>query len=134
MQEVQAAIMTLFAPVGEKPAIYTSLGGRLRHHTARQGDPFPYCVYAFLGLGPDHWMGGELQEEITMQFNLFTNESSAVNLNTYYKQLTALFDECTLTVSGYDFLRMERTWAYPLRDVINEVWQYTIQYRITVET
>jgi len=30
-------------------------------------------------------------------------------------------------------LRMERTWAYPLRDEEERVWQYTVQYRITLE-
>ena len=132
MQALQSAIMTKFA--SDSPGLYDDLGGRMRFQTARQGETFPYCVYSIIGFGPDHWFGGELQEEITLQFSIFTNESSAVNLNALYTTLTALFDECTLAVSGYDFLRLERNWAYPLRDDENNSWQYTIQYRATIET
>lgn len=134
MGPIMSAIYSKFAPVGAKPAFYTSMGGRLRPFVARQGETYPFCVYLLIGDSNDVWPGGETQESITMQFSIFTNESSMVNINTYFTNLIALYDECTLSVSGYTFLRMERQWAYPLRDDQNNVWQYVVQYNILVET
>lgn len=134
MGPVEAAIYTKFAPTGTKPTFYTNMGGRLKPHAANPGETFPYCVYSLIGNSTDAWPDGEVQESITMQFAIFTNEKSKVNINTYFDNLRALYDECVLTVTGYTFLRMQRSWAYPLRDEANNVWQYVTQYNILVET
>ena len=115
------------------PTIYTNLGGRLRLHEARQGETLPYCVYYMIGDSPDYYFGAEKTFSTTIQFSLFDESASFENIGTYFDNLCALYDECTLTVTGYTFLRMERTWAYPLRDEEERVWQYTVQYRITLE-
>lgn len=134
MGPVMASIYSKFAPVGVKPTFYTNMGGRLRPFTARQGETFPYCVFSLIGDSNDVWLDGETQESITMQFSILANESSMANINTYFTNLKALYDECVLTVTGYTFLRMERTWAYPMRDDPNNVWQYVVQYNILIET
>ena len=115
------------------PTIYTNLGGRLRIHEARQGETLPYAVYYMTGDGPDYYFGAERTFSTTMQFNIYDGSSSPENVCTYFDNLCALYDECKLTVTGYTFLRMERTWAYLLRDEEERVWQYVIQYRVTME-
>jgi len=86
-----------------------------------------------IGNSPEHWLGDLRQEDYVMQFSLFTNESSAGNMGTYYTNLTALYDECTLAVTGMTFIRMHREWEYLLRDSAEGVWQYILQYRVLVE-
>ena len=112
------------------PAIYTSLGGRLRFHEAEQDETLPYCVYYMIGDAPDYYFGDQSLFRTTIQFTIFAEDSSPENICTYFDNLAALYDECTLTVTTYSFLRMERTWAYLIRDAEEAIWQYTIQYRI----
>ena len=115
------------------PTIYTNLSGRLRLHEAKQEELLPYCVYYMIGDSPDYYFGAERTFSTIIQFSIFNEDRSSENCCTYFDNLTALYDECTLTVTGYTFLRMERTWAYLLRDEVAGVWQYTIQYRVTLE-
>ena len=115
------------------PAIYTSLGGRLRLFRAKQGETLPYAVYYQIGTSPDYYFGLQKLFSTIIQFSIFTEERSAANIGTYFDNLTALYDECTLAVVGYTFLRMERTWDYLLRDEPEGVWQWSIQYRVTLE-
>ena len=115
------------------PAIYTNLGGRLRLHEAKQGETFPYCVYFLIGTSPDFYFGEQKLFSTIVQFSLFTEERSASNIGTYYDNLIALYDESILTVADYSFLRMERTWDYLIRDAPEGVWQWSLQYRITME-
>lgn len=131
MKQLYAAIMTKFST--GVPAIYTNLGGRLRLHEAEQDEALPYAVYYIIGDAPDYYFGDQVNFSTTLQFSIFDDNASAENISTYFDNLTALYDECTLTVATYGFLRMERTWAYPLRDEEEAVWQYTIQYRVTME-
>jgi len=133
MNVALAGILALFQPEEDKPAFYTNMGGRMRLQTARQNETFPYCVYSLIGNSNDTWFGDEVHEVLTIQFSIFSNESSAVNICAYFENLKALYDECVLTVSGYTALRMERTWAYLLRDDPNNVWQYVVQYRLLLE-
>jgi len=115
------------------PAIYTSLSGRLRLHEAKQGETLPYGVYYLIGDSPDSYFGAERTFSTIIQFSLFADDRSATNICTYFHNLTALYDECTLTVTGYTFLRMERTWAFLIRNAEEGIWQYTTQYRVTLE-
>jgi hypothetical protein len=133
MKELFAGIYGKFAPVGVKPTIYTNLSGRLRLYEAKQGELFPYCVYSLIGDAPDYWFLSERQESYTLQFSLFTDDRSSENIGTYFNNLTALYDECDLTVSGYTFLIMRREWSYLLRDTIDSVWQYILQYNVLLE-
>ena len=115
------------------PTIYTNLGGRLRLHEAKQGETLPYGVFFLIGTSPDYYFGEQRLFSNIIQFSLFTNDRSSENICDYYDNLTSLFDECTLTITDYNFLRMERTWDYLLRDAPEGVWQSSIQYRITME-
>lgn len=131
MDVLKQAIMTHFAT--GSPGIYDDLGGRLRHLRGRQGETFPFATYAIIGYGPDYYFDQERIEEITVQFNIYANESSAANIDGYKNNLLTLFDECALNVTGFTFLRCERSWAYPLRDEANNVHEWVVQYRITLE-
>ena len=131
MKQLFAGIMTKFSTGA--PAIYTNLAGRLRLHEAEQDEALPYAVYYMIGDAPDYYFGEQLLHSTTLQFTIFADDASSENICTYFDNLTALYDECTLTVATYGFLRMERTWAYLLRDAEEAIWQYVIQYRVTME-
>jgi len=133
MKQLFTGIYNLFAPAGAKPTIYTNLDGKLRLFEAKQGETLPYCVYYLIGDGPDWYFEDERIFRAMIQFNLYTDDRSATNVCTYTDNLMALYDECTLSVTGYTFLRMERTWEYLLRDPEEQVWQYVVQYRVTLE-
>jgi hypothetical protein len=42
----------------------------------------------------------------------------------------ALFDDCELTVAGYQFQKMERDWNSLSEDPEEEIQRYTIQYTV----
>jgi len=133
MKAVLDAIYLEFAPAGAKPNFYDDMSGRLRLHEARQNETFPYCVYALIGVGNDQFFGQQYHESLTIQFNIFDQDSSAVSVNNYYENLKTLYDDCDLTVSGWTHLWMERNWGYLLRDEQENVWQYAVQYRVLIE-
>lgn len=79
--------------------ISTDVGGRIYLDRAPDGCEFPYIVYFIVSSVPD-WMFTERFENTLIQFSLFSNSESAVEITTMLKDLKALFDECSLTITG----------------------------------
>ena len=113
------------------PAIYTNVGGRFYLTEAPQNTTFPYIVYYVESNDYDYQFVEDF-EDFLIQFNIFDDDvSSASNISTYFENLKTLFDWSLPTVSGYSIVRFVREFATLARD--DEVWQYTIQYRILLQ-
>lgn len=107
---------------------YNAVGGRLYLHEAPQGATFPYAVYFLVSGMPEYWLSGPTFEEPVIQFSLFSDSESASEVTDLYTYLTALFDDCTLTVSGYTPIIFERQNYQLLRDPIDGTWHYIVEY------
>lgn len=129
MKELFAAIYTQFNATND---LKTALGGRMYPYEAPQNVTFPYCVYSMVSdmheqdFSDDH-------EYIDVQFSLFSEENSLEQVGTLYGYLKELFDNQTLTVSGYDHLTFTRGLSQLIKDVEMGTWHYVVEYEVLLE-
>jgi len=117
---------------GRKP-IYTNVSGRMYLGEARQGADAPYIVYS----SPTHntdYNFTETFERVTVQFNLYSETASAVEINTMWTNFKAAFDDAPLTCSGYRLVRFRRDFQQLSREIDNDqYWVYLMQYEALLE-
>jgi hypothetical protein len=97
-----------------------------------QGTEMPYIVF-YDNPGNPNYTFTEVEEERTIQFNILSDSSSSVEINGIYDKLIAAFDYCTLSVTGYNFIVMERTLNHLMPLPEENCWQYSVQYRIRIQ-
>ncbi len=110
--------------------IYNNVSGKLYLSVAPQNSTFPYIVYYLVSNDYD-FQFSEDYEDCLIQFNIFDDKASASNINTYFENLKTLYDWALPVVVGYTVIKMQREFAQLVRD--DDVWQYTVQYRILLE-
>lgn len=132
MKELQTAIMTKFS---EGSSFYTGIGGRLYFKkTPTATSTFPYCVYHFVSDVNDYQFREEF-DYVVVQFSIYSEQVSSSEIGDLFTYAKALWDWCTLTVSNYTFLKMERVYASHADWIPEEeCWQTVVQYRITLES
>jgi hypothetical protein len=79
--------------------LYNYLGGRIYLDQAPDGCDFPYCVFFIVSGTPDKTFT-EHYTDTLIQFSLFSTSLGAAEITTMYADLTALFDECSLSPTG----------------------------------
>jgi hypothetical protein len=108
----------------------TALTGGLYLQNAPQNNSLPYGVYWQISDTTD-FNFSSLFDIYAIQFDLIEDESGGYDsIGDLYDKCIALFDDCTLTVTGYQFLGMERQADYLIKDDDQDVWQYSIEYEI----
>ena len=132
MKELFTGIMTYFN-ADKSHAFYTGIGGRLYLSEAPQNTVYPYCVYFMMNDMPEHWFGGEVIEDVSIQFNIYSSDHSAIQITNLYNYLKSRFDECVLAVSGYSQLTFMRQMANLLREEERDVWQCAVEYQVLLE-
>jgi len=73
------------------------VGGRIYLDEAPAGAEFPYCVFQIVTASKEKTFTEEFRDTL-IQFSLFSTSQGATEITTMYKDLIALFDECTLTI------------------------------------
>jgi len=127
-----AAIKTKFDAV-KVGNFYADMSGRLYFHEAPQGATYPYCVYQMISDAPEYYFNSERFEDFLIQFAIFDNDQSGYDITGYYESLKTMFDDVVLTVSGYTNVIFERESARLTRDPEDNVWQYSVDYRVMCE-
>lgn len=134
MKALFAALITKYSG----SALYTALGGtatdpKLYNSSAPQTAVEPFCVFTMVSGVPEGTFT-ELQENTLIQFSLFDAGPSPSTICDNYELLTALFDDCELSISGYRHLYMQRESQQLIRDPEDPgTWQYLVEYRILIE-
>jgi hypothetical protein len=108
---------------------YNDIGGRFYFEVAPQNTNFPYCTYHIIHDAYDYLFKDDF-EEVIVQFSIFSNNSSSTEVGAIQSHLKALFDWCSLTVTGYKTISVER--LFSTTDWIDEdiMWLCALQYRI----
>ena len=113
---------------------YLAIGGRLYLNVAPQEATFPYCIYYIFSdqNNPDF---SDDHEEFEIQFNIFSQNNSALEAGTLLASLKTMFDDATLTVSGWRHLEIMRTSVLPNNDFdqVPPIQGYSILYDILLE-
>ena len=97
---------------------------------APQGTAYPYIVYHKITGTPD-WTFSEDMENVIIQFNIFDDHSSSTTINDIYTKLKALYDWCSLTISGWDSIYMKRELDHLTKE--NGIWNYFVQFRLEIQ-
>ena len=120
-------------------ALNTDIGGRLYKGRAPQSPTFPYVVYMLISDVPDNTFV-ERMEDVLMQFSLFSSASSSGEVEDMYTHLKALYDDCSLTITGETFIWMKRQNAilmvedYTTLEGNVSIWHYAVDYSIYTRT
>ena len=137
MKKLTTAIYTKAAGT----ALHASVGGRIYKGRAPEGAQYPYIVYRVISDVPDGTFT-EDYEDYLIEFNIFSADPYSTNeVETILGYLTALYDECSLSISsggGY-LLRMWRQNTTPISEEHTtpagtaEVWHYAVDYAVLIE-
>lgn len=132
------AIYTKFTETTGDPlannAFYTDLSGKLYTVIVPQDVSMPYGTFSLVSDLYD-WMfslNGEFRDLI-IQFDLFYDNESCLNIENTFNDLVSLYNWCTLSVSGYTQCYMR--WDKPARLLRLEesnmkYWMKTADFRI----
>ena len=88
-------------------ALSADVGGRVYLDEAPAGCEYPYIVFFIVSGVPDN-VFNKYGESVTIQFSLFSDSAGAAEITDMFNDLTALYDDAQLTVTGYSMIIMER--------------------------
>jgi len=94
MNNLLSAIMTKLSG----SALYNDVGGRIFLDTAPEGTEFPYVAF-FIVSGVPEYPSNKIMEDIIMQFSLFSASQGATEITTMHKDLKAILDDCSLSIT-----------------------------------
>lgn len=128
IDKVLAGIMTKFSG----SAFATAIGSRMYSRYVPQLAVFPYAVLA-LPITSHDWNYSDQFEEVDVQISAFSTSGNEVEINDILTKALALYDDCTLAVTGYTSVYMQRESIHALGDGENGVRQFTILYNLLIE-
>lgn len=113
---------------------YNDVSGRMYLNNAPQESAFPYCVYFSVSDIDDLDFSDE-HEDFTIQFNIFSQNNSALEAGSLLESLKTMFDDCSLTVTGWNHLRFARDSVIPNNDFsqVPPIQGYSIDYDVLLE-
>jgi len=133
MNSLFAAIYNRFSSTTGS-GFYNDVSGRMYLNHAPQEASFPYCVY-FSVSDIDELDFGEEREDFLLQFSIFSQNNSAYEAGTLLESLKTMFDDCSLTVTGWRHLQFQRGSVYPNNDFdqVPPVVGYSVDYDVLIE-
>ena len=129
MNALRAAI---YSKATESSSFNTSIGGRFYFDKAPQTPTYPFVVAHEIVNNYDFTFQ-EDYEIVRVQFNIHSKSSSNSECGTIYDNLRALFDWCQLSVSGYRFLKSQRSTSMSFWDDKKLEYVYTVDYTFTIQ-
>lgn len=133
MNALFKAIWNRFATTTSN-GFYNDVLGRMYLNKAPQGTTFPYCVY-FSVSDIDDLDFSEEHEDFLIQFNIFSQNNSAVEAGDLLETLKTMYDNCSLTVTGWRHLQFQRSLVIPNNDFsqVPPIHGYSIEYEALLE-
>jgi hypothetical protein len=119
-------------------AFSSDIGGRFYAEVAPQNADYPYCVFSIVTNNPDYTFS-EDYEETTIQFSLYSTSAGVTEITDMFKDLTALFDECSLTITDQTLIWMVRQTTTTMYDDITNkpgtvgLRHWAVDYNLIVE-
>ncbi len=113
---------------------YNDISGRLYHNIAPQQATFPYCVYFSISDLDDLDFSDEY-EDFIIQFNIFSQNNSALEAGELLESLKDMFDNCDMTVTGWNHLQFQRSAIYPNNEFnrVPPVQGYSVEYDVLLQ-
>ncbi len=132
MKDLFTAIYSRFSSTPYS-SFYNGTSGQLYLEEAPSTAEMPYAVYGMVNSNHD-WTFTSDFEDTVFDFNLYSDSTGgATEITQLYEKLKEQFDDCDLTITDHNHLKMRRENAWLSKDseVIpnKSIWQYTVQYR-----
>lgn len=127
MTELETAIYTHY---NNNAPLKAQLTGGLHNTEVEQGSVMPFGVFQIISDVP-RLTFTEDQEEVLIQFKLFSKKKSSIELNNMFAALKKVYDFTTLTITDYISISCKRVNSKKTK--IEDVWQYTVLYMILFE-
>jgi len=127
MNELFKAVYKKFTDSTGAGTLYEALDGEMYNTQAPQDATRPYAVFFLISDVP-HWTFDTTMENALIQFNIYDENPSVVNIGNLYEKLTNLYDWAELSSTGYYSIYMKREFSN--LEQFSEIWQYACQYRI----
>jgi hypothetical protein len=107
----------------------TAISSRFYLNSAPQAASKPYSVFQLITNTATYNFTSTFDDS-EIQIDIIDDNNTSDILDVADKCMT-LFDDCQLTVSGYQFMKMERDFNMLIEDQEGEIQRYTIQYTIS---
>lgn len=130
MNELFKAVYKKFKDDTGDDSLNVALDGELYNTQAPQGAIRPYAIFFLISDIP-HWTFDATMENVLIQFNIYDENPSVVNVGNLYKKLTNLYDWTTLDIDNYHSIYMKRESSN--LEQFSEIWQYSVDYRIEIQ-
>lgn len=140
MKNFYTALMTKFnaTVAGSHNSFWTDINGRLFQGIAPEGTIYPYVVFSHINNNQADTFSKKM-DDIVIQFSIFSDKSSPVEVHDAMTHLKSLFDDCSFSVTGGTLVSF-----YRLNDGLepNEVttssgvqiiWHYHVDYKVIIE-
>ena len=132
MEVVKALFTAIVSKIANTP-FYTAMGGQIYQGNAPQGATCPYCVFLLVSGVNDPQMSEPI-DNCLVQFSLFDANSSAGPVCDNYELLKDVFDDCTLTITGYKSLFVQRENQRLIPEPEDPgYWHYMVEYRMLIQ-
>jgi hypothetical protein len=104
-------------------------------YKGKETSTYPFAVYTLITNNPDYTFDTNPIEVMQIQFSIYDNDVSPATALDAQEKLWDLYDDATLTVSGYGQLSMIRQSTTLRRgEVANpEIWASHTTYEIMIE-
>jgi len=136
--DISALYAGIYAEFVNDSDLLAALGGntarRMYNTKAPQNPDYPYCVFQYIAGSPDPTFT-EDGEITSFQFSIFHKSEDPLDSTTIddvFKKLCACYDDCALTVSGYNSISVTRG-VSNFVPTIDETQQYVINYEIMIQ-
>jgi hypothetical protein len=112
--------------------------GRLFKGRAPEGAKYPYVVFHLVSDVPADTFKNDL-EDVLVQFSLFSSASSSSEVEDMFIHLKALYDDCSLILTGATLIWMVRQSAQFMIEEHTtpsgtiEIWHYAVEYSVMLE-
>ncbi len=139
MKNFYTALVTYFnlETDGAHNSFYNDIGGRLFNSEAPEGTEYPYCIF-------HHIVDTQIDtfdsyiDNIIIQFSIFSNKSSSVEVHDAMSHLKNLFNDCSLAISGGTMVSFYRTSdGLEREEVITQgeqaIWHFHCDYNAVFE-
>jgi hypothetical protein len=101
---------------------------RFHLNIAPQSSSKPYAVFQLITNNTDFNFTSTF-DEAEIQIDIIDDNTSSDILD-YADKCMALFDDCELSVTGYQFIKMERDFNSLIEDAEEEIQRYMVQYTV----
>lgn len=110
-----------------------ALEGGLFLESAPPGTSYPYGIFTLVSREPLNMLM-ETWEAVTVQFSVFSDESSAADVCAVFETLDDVYNAGELAIAGYALVSMLR--EHDSLEMIRPegIWRYSARYRIVMRT